>query len=42
MKHQRRYHNGESLKTFLMIGDRHDNVDRSADTAEEKETAQYI
>ena len=42
MKHQRRYHITQSLKTFLVGGDRHDDIDRSADTAEKKDSAQYI
>ena len=42
MTYQLRYHIAKSLKTFLLVGDRHDNVDRSADAADEKETAQYI
>ena len=42
MKYQLWYHTAECLKTFLLVGDRHDNIDRSADATEEKKTAQYI
>ena len=42
MTYQLRYHITQSLKSFLLVGDRHDNVDRSADTAEEKDADRYI
>ena len=39
MTYQLRYHITQSLKTFGVGGDRHDDIYRSADTAEEKDTA---
>jgi hypothetical protein len=42
MTDQSRYHFSESLETFFVCADRHDNVNGSANAAEKEESAQYI
>jgi hypothetical protein len=42
VSYQRRYHFSESLESFLLCADRHDDIDSSADTAEKQDPTQYI
>ena len=42
VKYEYRNHLAESRKSFRMCGDRHDDVDGSADAGQKQDTAQYI